>query len=709
MKRHGLSFAFAFVLAAGATPGCSCADVPGVHDLAGMGDGFDPNSDMNSNGDGGPMNACGDNDPSCTAVCVGPTCMPPGQFPLPSDNPAPDNVKADGVNRNPMGYIILDASKASFDFLWIANTDNYGIGMLSKINSKPRAAVAGAINPIYVESARYVSVTCNSDPVNGSMATCDGTNGCCSRAPAGSRTAVQLTGNVPSRTAVDFNGDVWVANRAFGGQQAVTKIANRNNSISDTDCIDRNKNGKIDTSYDANGDGIIDTDCDRNNVADNFATVCSAGRTKEFFGYDDECILFTTNTGAPNGIGRPLALGPGGAGDTGPSDAWAGLYDSNSTTGQTVTFFRIDGSTGLIKQSVKILPKNNIASRPYGAVVDQFGILWAPNHPYDGFGMFYFDTNNPTNQGFVVPPTNTGNGFYGVAIDGYTDPMTNQLIQQVWLGHYAAGDSKAYRYRPVRNMGFAGLATGTWADIRVPGVSGNGRGVGVDNRTPTSFAWVGLDSGNILRIPTNIADGIQNLTSASVFNTGGQTGTIGSGVAADLDVWAINNTQSTASHFKVDAAGGVTIPIASDQVQLNDNLLGGGAAHATPNPYTYSDFTGFGLRNFTNPRGTYTWRQIGCGAGKTKWLKVIWDADTPPLTKLVARVRSADDTQTLQQAMFYGDYPTSPALLDQAPGPVQPNPSGYLEVQFVLSAMDKNATPALKGFTIVYECVNGLQ
>jgi hypothetical protein len=714
MNRLSLTFSLVFAIAAGAVPGCNCASLPGGDGFDPNGDGFNPNGDGgNPNGDGG-TNPCGSNDPSCTVTCIGPNCQPPSQFPLPTDNPAPENVKADGVNRNPMGHIVLDSSKASFDFLWVANENNYGRGTVSKIDSKPRTnAPAGAINTTYRETARYVTVTCFSDPTVGSLSTCDGTNGCCSRGPAGSRGAIQLTGNRPSRTAVDFNGDVWVSNRAFGGQQSITKIANRNNSIVDTACLDRNLNGVIESSSDVNGDGIIDTDCNRDNLPDDRVTVCTGGRAKEFWGLDDECILFTTNTGpGPDGVGRSLALGPGGAGDAGPSDAYAGLYNSASTAGMMATFYRIDGTTGLIKGTIKFTQTNGINPQPYGAVVDQFGILWAPQHPNEGAALWYADTNNTANKGMIQPPAALGssNGFYGVAIDGYTDPMNNQLVQQIWLANYGGGDGKAFRYRPVRGLGFAALGTGTWAHVRVPGVAGSGRGVGVDNRMPTSYAWIGIDgSASILKIPTNIADGVTNLTATNVFSTAGGAGTIGTGVAADLDIWAVNHGSHSATHFKVDALGNVTPPAAADQVRLDDNLLGGGAAHTAPNPYTYSDFTGFGLRNFTNPRGTYTWRQLGCGPGKTKWLKLTWDADTPPLTKLVARVRSADDTTALGSATSYGDFATSPAELELPPGPVMPNPSGYLEVEFVLSTMDKNLTPALKSFSIVYECVNGLQ
>jgi hypothetical protein len=97
-----------------------------------------------------------------------------------------------------------------------------------------------------------------------------------------------------------------------------------------SDCRDRNGNGKIDTSRDLDGNGIITTDCNHNNIPDDLLDVtstvpspnpnnvgpCVAGEMQEFFGLDDECVLFTTNTGAPGGTGRPLTLGPGSNGDT---------------------------------------------------------------------------------------------------------------------------------------------------------------------------------------------------------------------------------------------------------------------------------------------------------------------------------------------------------------------------------------------------------
>ena len=57
----------------------------------------------------------------------------------------------------------------------------------------------------------------------------------------------------PSRIIIDFDGDMYTANRAFNVQGAVTKIAG-----SDAGCIDRDGNGVIDTSSDVNNDGIVD-------------------------------------------------------------------------------------------------------------------------------------------------------------------------------------------------------------------------------------------------------------------------------------------------------------------------------------------------------------------------------------------------------------------------------------------------------------------
>src|SRR5581483_10513522 len=352
------------------------------------------------------------------------------------------------------------------------------------------------------------------------------------------------------------------------------------------------------------------------------------------------------------------------------------------------------------------LTTKTVTPNPYGAAIDSFGILWAPVEATGA--LYYFDTNaanpaDPMNQG-VVTETLTGSGFYGIAIDGYKDAGGN-LIQQVWMGN--VGNSGAYRYRPVRNGTFAGIGTGTWSHVQFTGGVTQGRGIGVDNRTPTSYVWVALDGGAIGKIPFDVMDGEQTFAAATnVFSTK-QAGTLGAGVAIDLDIWGINQGSSSATHFSVDPMGNVLNAASPDQVTLDDNPTNN--AISKPQPYTYSDFTGFGLRNFTNPHGTYDWTQTGCGPMRTHWIGVTWDAETTPgVTAVTMKARSADSTAALGSALFTNPYLSSPADLTAAPRPVSPNPSGFLDVEFILTTTDKSVTPKLKSFNIIWECVNGI-
>src|SRR5262249_32415414 len=141
----------------------------------------------------------------------------------------------------------------------------------------------------------------------GSTAACDGQNGCCSmddwaryqarknKMPQGQHQQVQTTNNAPSRTTVDFNRDLFVSHRAFRGPSCVTRIAHDTAA-----CLDRNHNGKIDTTSDTNGDGMIDKDCNGDGKDDNIADVkmkpCMNGMKQEYYDHDDECVLWTTNT-----------------------------------------------------------------------------------------------------------------------------------------------------------------------------------------------------------------------------------------------------------------------------------------------------------------------------------------------------------------------------------------------------------------------------
>jgi hypothetical protein len=93
-------------------------------------------------------------------------------------------------------------------------------------------------------------------------------------------------GDCPGRVTTDTNGDVWIINRAFGQQGTLSKF-----TTDKTHCIDRNGNGKIDTSSDVNGDGVINPD-----------------DPAEYFGQGDECIITTIPIGVNKALPRSVAV-----------------------------------------------------------------------------------------------------------------------------------------------------------------------------------------------------------------------------------------------------------------------------------------------------------------------------------------------------------------------------------------------------------------
>ncbi|MGA9520689.1 MAG: hypothetical protein WBV82_04445, partial [Myxococcaceae bacterium] len=301
----------------------------------------------------------------------------------------------DGLKLDPNGNLVLSSGEVRFHFAWVANSN---AGTVSKYDTKTAKEVG-----------RYHSVI----PIDGLGVAVD---------VAGNR------GNSPSRTAVDLYGDVWVANRAPGIVGSVTKIANDESS-----CIDRNGNGKIDTSRDLNGDGAIDT----NPASGEFIRPTDWADPKQY----DECILFSTPVGSGGGIkARALAISLGIEGSAG--EVWVGLNSTN----EAVKLRATDG---------KQIPVNAggamsvpIGFGPYGAAIDRQQRLWMVSDNLGSARLALIDTINGTLVTNSL--TNTvGSGAYGIAIDGK---------DRVWLGGWSAGPVAA-RY----DHGQGKAATpGTW-------------------------------------------------------------------------------------------------------------------------------------------------------------------------------------------------------------------------------------------------------
>ena len=613
--------------------------------------------------DEGVINACGTCDPGCKKF---------GDGPFSVDKTSDPNVKdVNGVGLDSKGDLVLKQTNKNFNFMWIANTfDTHGAsqGCVYAINKKYKPASApfcrGTISKINTvtmkEVARYYTVTCNSKP---------GVSGC---KDLHGKAIVKDFPHAPSRTAVDYNFDVWVANRGFGGQPSASKIAN-----DPSNCVDRNGNGIIDTSKDYNNDGKITLDCNGDGNADGYKTTCTgafAGKKPEFIGDDDECILFTVNYGDPksaknsNGdIGRSICLGAGAS--VGASDAWVGTYYHDSAGNNR--YYKISGTSGKLSGPYP-LASGHYA---YGCVVDSQRLLWSVD--INGT-LTFLNTVNPKNKGPLLKPSGLSKvQFYGITLDSKNN---------LWLGGYSS--YRVFRYRPDRTS-WAGLASGKWTWTTNPKALLHTRGVAADNR---GKIWVAVNNGYVFRVDQSIGDGHVDLSkSTDYWKTKGTT-IIGVGVDFAGHVWAISFTNHVAGRLEVDSKGDPKLPstLATKTIDVGYS------------PYTYSDFTGYGLQNFTRPQGRYLYQVAPCKGKKATWGSVAWKATTPTGTAVQVRLRSGDSGAPL--GSWFGPYSQSPVKLKTVTPPLAPNPAEMLQVEFTLQTNAKNLSPTLHDFNVSYSC-----
>lgn len=627
MSRHSLFLAFVVFTLAGCQ--CQCSSTIEIGKDGGNGGGT--NHDGGGGGSvgggagGGGGGAFDGGDGTTTTI------IPPGGFNL--DGGSTDGGLSEhgtGVKLDPNGFVVLNSGSTEFYFMWIANNSSNWVSKYDTRTGK--------------EVGRYWSVfprDCYSAPGMPKGVPCAGGR------PNGLRGD---NGNNPSRTAIDINGDVWVANRAIGIVGGVTKIAN---DLSD--CIDRNGNGKIDTTFDTNGDGEISP-----------SEMITPTNWDDPLQYD-ECVLFSTPLGT-NGAGdvaiRAIAISQGSI-ESANGYVWAGNYHEKK-------FYKLDSTNG---QPVEVNATGamtvDLSWGMYGAIVDGKGRLWTV-YPGAAWLAMIDTTTGLLISDQIKPPAGTTCGAYALGIDGK---------DRVWLPGFSAG-AYACRYDH---------ATTTWtsfnftaAQSQISTSFGNGRGIAADDKGNVYMSAYLLGGGVVSQLIRFDAEtgaivkyGNADFIDATDANT---SNSIGVGLDGDGQPW-INNSSGNA--MKIDnITGGVT--------RTKQQAAG---------LYTYSDFTGYQLRKFTAPRGTYYKEFKGCGID-SEWRQVIWDADVPTNTTLQVYVRVADLASDLPTAMRYGPFTTSPADLLAAMVPK----GLFMRLEFVLSSTDGQTTPVLKSYRVVWAC-----
>ena len=369
-----------------------------------------------------------------------------------------------GVNFDPpdSNQLQLNATGTTFPVMWIANA---GEDTVSKIDTNTNCEIA--------RYRTWLNV---------------GTHGA-------------FAGPAPSRTAVDGEGNVYVANRHFDGRPAsVLKILAEGG-------IDRNGDGEINTSADSNGDCII--------TSDEIVPLVDLNGDGILEGAElaDERVAWIRQIGPSSGLGRSLCIAPNG-------NIWLGLFSARQ-------YYEIDPDNGSILSG----PISTGTHSPYGCAVDRDGILWSASLS-NNLGVL--DTSAKTFLGALVH----GGLNYGIAIGN----------GRVYLGNAAAPylqyDPNAGAAEPDGNP-----LTGTFSNPSSgQGQASGSLGVGVEG------------NGDIVAGTTRLSrwDKDTGAQVWTVLNPANDSAARGVLPDANNDIWVVNLNRNTVTKFRGDTGAFLT-------------------------------------------------------------------------------------------------------------------------------------------------------
>jgi hypothetical protein len=280
--------------------------------------------------------------------------------------------------------------------------------------------------------------------------------------------------------------------------------------------------------------------------------------------------------------------------------------------------------------------------KPYGAAIDKDHHVWVW-----GGGVGYIDAVTKVFTKIANPPC-----AYGIAVDSKG---------RVWT----SGGGCVARYTP---------AAGKWESVSV---GSSNRGLAVDGK---GSVWVADTSFGVHQIGEDSLAVIKNIP------LGGGLNVVGMAIDFDTMVWAIDMNGSKAN--KIDPK---TYAVNSVNVDKG--------------PYTYSDMTGYQLRNAAAPFGKYRQTFKGCGDG-TNWKTLSFDAKVGPMTTITVRVRTGKDLTELGGAAWViaAKLPPDVAPVDLAKVLGDLAKKNYLQVEFELDSSSAATTPILSSISVNSYC-----
>ena len=318
-----------------------------------------------------------------------------------------------------------------------------------------------------------------------------------------------------------------------------------------------------------------------------------------------------------------------------------------------------------------ISPYAGVAHLGRSLCIDPDGNLWAGTF---STSRAYYKFDQAGN--LLLGPIGTSASNYGCAVDAdgtlygatlgstmveldtnagtHTINRTNQLNYGIVLGN-----DRVYLGSTLQGFN---PATNTFQSS----IAFSGTGVAVDG---DGAVWFGT---SFLRKFVTTVTGDLNTTPVCSVGTLGARGPI---VGKGGHIWTINTGSDSVSQYDSDCNFISTIPVGRD-------------------PYTYSDATGFGARNQTDPIGVWTIINDG-GAADTDWDKIDWNNEAqgniPPGASITVEARSANAQVDL------GSEAYSPVINGMTGIPLA---GQFIQVRVTLRPGDNDESPVLSDLSI---------